>query len=535
MTSASLTRPTHPTTTTPSSGEYWFDSGAADRVVLFFERYLRHIKGQWAGQPFVLHDWQRDQIIRPLFGWKRPDGTRRYRTAYIEVPRKNGKSTLSAGIALYLLYGDREPGAEVYSAAGDRDQAAIVFDAAKQMVEVSRALSKRGDVYKRTIVYPKLRSFYKVLSADVPTKHGLNAHGIIFDELHVQRTRDLYDTMTTSTGSRRQPVTVLITTAGVDQTSICYEMHDYADKVIRGVIADDTFLGLIYAAEKTEDWQDPTTWAKANPGLGLTVSEDYLATEARKAAEIPAYQNTFRRLHLNQWTQQVDRWIDLTLWDTQAASVPEDALAGRTCYGGLDLASVSDLVAWVMVFPREDDIEAIDVLARFWCPEAKLHDTTNRYRDQYQAWARAGYLKTTPGDAIDYAFVRKQILEDGSRFRIVDLNVDRLFQAHQLSMELISEGMKVVGMGMGFLSMAAPMKEFERLLLSQKVHHGGNPVLRWMADNVAVKQDPAGNLKPDKAASQGKIDGIVALVESIDRAQRHRIGSVYDRRGLTIV
>lgn len=528
------------TKTTPSSAQAaageWFDDAAADRVVEFFERYLRHIKGEWAGQPFVLLPWQRDEIVRPLFGWKRADGTRKYRTAYIEIPRKNGKSTLAAGIALYLLFADGEAGAEVYSVAADRDQAAIVFDGAKQMVEASRPLGRRSEVYRRSIVYPKLHSSYKVLSADVRTKHGKNAHAVIFDELHAQPNRNLFDVMTTSTGARRQPLLVATTTAGYDRESICWEQHEYADKLLRGVIEDPSYFAYIAGADQAENWQDRETWRRANPSFGVTVKEDYLAQEARRAAEMPAYQNTFRRLHLDQWTQQATRWVDIELWNKNAGpKINEKALVGRTCYGGLDLAAVSDIVAWVMVFPTEGDPDELTVLPRFWAPEARLTDTRNRYRDQYQVWARDGWLKTTPGDAIDYAFVKQQILEDARTFRLVDLNIDRLFQAHQLAMELQGEGLQVVGMGMGFLSMAAPMVEFQRLLLMGKVHHGGNPLLRWMADNLAVKQDPAGNMKPDKAQSQGKIDGIVGFLQAEERWMRHRVGSVYDRRGVRSV
>lgn len=516
------------------TGEFWFDEAAADRAVEFFERFLVHVKGRWAGCRFELMPWQRDDIIRPLFGWKRNDGTRRYRIAYIEIPRKNGKSSLAAGIALYLLFADNEPGAEIYSAAADREQAAIVFETAKAMVEASPALRRRCEIYKRSIVVPATGSSYKVLSADAKTKHGFNAHGVIFDELHVQPNRELWDTLTTATGAREQPLVVAITTAGYDRNSVCWEQHEYAEKVLKGVIDDPSYFAYIAAADKEDDWRDPKVWAKANPGLGVTVRLEYLKQEAKRAEEVPAYQNTFRRLHLNQWVQQQSRWIDIALWDEQGGLVVEEKLAGRTCYGGLDLSSVSDLTAWVLVFPRDDDPEEVDVLARFWCPEAQLSNSQNRYRDQYRAWAKAGYITPTPGDAIDYGFVKRQILEDAKRFRLVDLNIDQLFQAHQLAMELAEEGLTVVGMGQGFRSMAAPMKELERRLLARKIHHGGNPVLRFMADSVVVKQDAAGNLKPDKANSQARIDGIVALVMALDRAMRHKKpkGSVYEERGL---
>lgn len=503
----------------------------ADLAVQFFHA-LRQTKGKWAGQPLDLLPWQ-EEIIRALFGTLRPDGKRQYRTAYIEVPRKAGKSTLSAAIALYLLF-EGEPGAEVYSAAADREQARIVFEQAKAMVESSPELSRYAETYRNAIAVPALNASYKVLSADAPTKHGLNAHGIVFDELHAQPNRELWDVLTTSTGAREQPLVVAITTAGYDRESICYELHDYAQKVASGVIDDPSFYPVIFAADDGDEWDDPATWHKANPSLGTTVQEEFYLSEARRAKEMPAYQNTFRRLYLNQWTQQATRWIDLNLWDENGGTISEVALRGRTCYGGLDLAAVSDLTAWVMAFPRDDDPEMVDLLCRFWCPEKRLSDSSNRYRDQYRQWAREGYLTVTPGDATDYAYVREQVLADATQFRIVDLNVDRLFQAHQLATELENEGMTVFGMGQGFLSMATPVAEFHRRLLNRKINHGNNPVLRWMADGVVVKQDPAGNLKPDKASSQSKIDGIVAAIMALDRQMRHMSDrkSVYATRGM---
>jgi phage terminase large subunit-like protein len=332
---------------------------------------------------------------------------------------------------------------------------------------------------------------------------------------------------------------VEITTAGYDRESICWQHHEYSRQVLEGTIQDDTWFAYIAAADEqdAERWLDPAVWAMANPNLGVSVKPDDLQRKAEKAQHLPAAQNAFMRLHLNIWTQQSDRWIDVALWDANdLRPVAAEALAGRECYGGLDLANVSDMIAWVMVFPREDDRETVDVLARFWCPEARLTDSSNRYREQYQAWARDGWLAVTPGDAVDYAFIRKQVIEDASTFRLVDMNVDRLFQGYQLSQELMDEGIAVFGMGQGFLSMAVPMKEFERRLLGHKLNHGGNPVLRWMAGNVAVRQDPAGNLKPDKAASEGKIDGIVSEVMALDRAMRRDDDrSVYEDRGILLI
>lgn len=502
-------------------GLQW-NPGAAEDAIGFFH-YLRHSKGEWAGTPFDLQGWQQF-IIGSLFGWKRADGLRRFRTAYNEVARKNGKSTLAAGVGLHLFIADREPGSEVYTAATKRDQARIVHSESVRMVKRSPSLRQVVGIHKDNLFVESTASFYRPLGADADTLDGLNPYALLIDELHAHKQRALWDVLETATGSRRQPMLFAVTTAGTDRLSVCYEQHTYAEQILRGTVQDDSYFAYIAAMDEGDDWTSEAAWQKANPNYGISVKPDDMRTLCLQAQRMPAKQNAFKRLRLNVWTQQVTRWIDLGLWDRQAGMVDEAALRGRRCHGGLDLAAVSDLVAWVMVFPNADDPEngPVDVLPRFWCPEARLHADDNRYREQYQAWKRAGVLETTPGNAIDYGFVRKRILEDATRFQLVDLNVDRLFNAHQLSQELINEGLQVVAMGMGFLSMAAPMREFERLLLAEQIRHGGHPVLRWMADNLAVREDPAGNFKPDKRESQGKIDGIVALVMAIDRAQRHR-------------
>ena len=498
---------------------------AAEPGVRFIES-LSHTKGRWAGNPFKLTKWQRQDIIEPLFGTLNADGTRQYQTAYIELPRKNGKSELASAIALKLLFTDREEGAEIYIGAADRDQASLVFDVAAEMTRRNPDLKRRAKIVPSTkrIIALKTRSFLRAIPADVAGSFGFDAHGIIADELHAWPKRDLWDALTTSTGSRRQPLVVAITTAGYDRNSICWEQHEYARQVLSGTVRDPSFFAYIRAAGEDEDWTDEKVWKACNPALGDFRSIREMRQLARRAKVVPALQNTFRRLYLNQWTHQATRWLDLDLWDSQPGVMSEEALRGRECYGGLDLSTVKDLAAWVMIFPRDDDKEMVDVVARFWCPEDRLTDSENRYRDSYQVWARQGWLTTTPGNAIDYAFIRERVLEDVATFALVDINVDRLFQGHQIAMELAEElgPNRVFGMGQGFLSMAMPTNELERRLLSHKICHGGNSVLRWMADNVAVKQDPAGNHKPDKVASEGKIDGIVALIMALEREMKHR-------------
>ena len=503
-----------------SKDGYWFDESAAKHVVTFFERYLQHIKGKWGGSSFELMPWQRDDIIRPLFGWKRTDGTRKYRTAYIEIPRKNGKSSLCAGLALYLLLADGEQGGEVYSAAVDRAQAAIVFEAAKQMLVASPALRNRAQPYKRSIVVLGTASKYEVLSADAPSKHGLNASGIVFDELHAQPNRELWDVLTTSTGAREQPLVIAITTAGYDRNSICWEQHEYARRVQSGVIDDPSFFSYIVAADEEDDWRDPKVWAKANPSLGVTITKEYLETEAKRAMEVPAYQNTFRRLHLNQWTQQESRALDIAAWDASAGLVLPERLKGRACFGGLDLASTTDIAALTILFP---DADGYEVLPFFWIPEENMREREARDRVPYSTWVRQGFVAATPGNVIDYAAIRQKINALGGIYNIREIGHDP-WNATQVALELDGDGFKMIPIRQGFQSMSPPTKELLRLVMAKKLTHGGNPVLRWMADNLAVKQSPEGNVKPDKDKSMAKIDGIVALIMAIDRATRHQEG-----------
>lgn len=510
---------------TSDGDEFWFDEEAADRACRFFSSCLTHAKGELQGQPLELAEWEAQRIVRPLFGWKRADGTRRYRKVYVEVPRKNNKSTLCAGIALYLLHADREPGAEVYSAAGDRDQAAVVFDVARQMVNQSPALKLRTEVYRRSMVHLESASSYRVLSADAFTKHGLNAHGIVVDEVHVQRNRELIDVLSTSTGSRRQPVEVYITTAGYDKRTICWELHDYAERVARGIIHDPYFLPVIYAADPKDDWTDERVWAKANPGLGKSIKLEYLRAECKKALEIKAYENTFKRLHLNIWTAQENRWLQVeSAWDPCGTQpVPSlEALKGRRAWLGVDLSSTVDLTALVALVEAPTSPVSYDVVPFFFVPEARIELRAKRDRVPYDQWRDQGLIVATEGDVVDYEAVRLKARELGEILDVQEVAIDR-WNSTGLQAQLAGDGLQVAQFGQGFASMSAPTKELERMLLSKLLRHGGNPVLRWMADNVAVNQDPAGNIKPAKDKSTERIDGIVALVMAIGRALANEV------------
>jgi phage terminase large subunit-like protein len=529
-----------------------FDPIKAEQAIEFFS-YLKHSKGEWAGQHFRLEPWQ-IFIVWALFGWLRLDGSRRFRTAYIEIPRKNGKSSMGAGIGLKLAFADDEPGAEVYSAATKKDQALIVHSEATRMVRATPELADLIQIYKNSLSRLDTHQKYEPLGSDEDTTDGLNVHGAVVDELHAHKTRGLFDLMETGTSARRQPLLFIITTAGTDQSeaSVCWEQHVYGEQVVRQ-IKDDSFFAFISAMDESDKnrWADERVWYKANPNLGVSKKLDYMREQAKKAKNMPSKLNSFLRLDLNCWTQQVTRWIDLLVWDANAGPpIDEAALQGRPCYGGLDLSSVSDLTAWVLLFPDPIVPDRVTILPRLWCPEARLLDELdepseqepgrrtdrrrNRYREQYQAWARDGWLRTTPGNAIDYETIEAQIVADAQTFHVQEVSIDRLFQGYQLAMRLQEQhGLTVAACGMGFLSMAGPCAEFERRLLQHQLHHGGHPVLRWMANNVAVREDPAGNKKPDKASSQGKIDGIVGILLALDRVMRHHTTtSVYESRGL---
>ena len=511
----------------------WFDDEAADRVVEFFTM-LRHHKGEWGGRPFELADWQRDDILRPLFGWKRTDGTRRFRYAYIEVPRKNGKSTLAAGLGLYLTVADGEHGAEVYSAATKKDQARIVWGDAVEMVKGSPELNQFCVTFRNNINVVRTASRFEPLSADYNTLDGLNPHGVIMDELHAHRDRKVWDVMTTAMGARRQPLTVSITTAGVYRPeSIGWEQHQHAVQVLEGTIEDDGFFAYIAAAEPDDDWTDPRTWVKANPNLGVSLKMDYMAEQCERATRTPSFVNTFLRLHLNIWTSQVTRWLDMDDWNACGSESEPADLMGLACFGGLDLASTVDIAAFGLVFPDVDGW--YDVLMRFWVPEERIVERSNRDRVPYDAWARDGWITPTEGNVIDYDVIRRDINDLAREYKIVEIAFDR-WGAAQITTQLDGDGLTVVPMGQGFASMSAPSKELETLVMGHKLAHGGNPVLRWMASNVATEQDAAGNIKPSKSKSTERIDGLVGLVMALDRATRHRDdANVYSGEGLLVV
>ena len=476
-------------------------------AVRFFEKHLTHAKGELGGKPFLLEPWQRD-YLRALFAEE--NGRRKVRTSLLALPRKNGKSTLAAGIALRCLL-EPEPGAEVYSCAASRDQARLVFDTARIAVEQSPTLSQQLKVYRNAIVRESNHATYKSLSAEAGLQHGLSAHAVIFDELHVSN-REMWEVMLSSQGARRNPLTVALTTAGYDRKSVCWEVWKYAEAVRDGAIKDPSFLPMIYAADPAADWKDERTWAAANPNLGVSVKLDFLRSECARAIEMPTYENTFRQLYLNQWTEQDTRWLRMDHWAQGNGSCPVD-LAGRECWAGLDLATTFDTTALVLLFPLDDGTFWCE--PHFWIPSENAHQRERRDKVPYLTWQRQGHLKMTDGNVTDFEVVRRDIVNLASKYRIRGIGLDP-WNSAQIGQQLQGDGLPMQHFRQGYGSLSGPSKQLENWVVAGKLLHGGHPVLAWQASNVAIQQDSAaGNIKPSKAKSTERIDGIVSLVMAI--------------------
>jgi phage terminase large subunit-like protein len=496
----------------------WFDLEAGQRVVDFVERFCRHHEGELAGQLVVLEEWQR-QTYRAVFGWMRADQTRRYRTAYIEIPRKNGKSVEGSATGLYLTVADGEGGAQVYSAATKKDQAKIVHDGATKMVKASADLKRFAKTFRNNISCERLGSKFEPLGADSSTLDGLNTHGLIEDETHAHTDRHVHDVIVTSMGARRQPLAFIITTAGVyDPESIGWELHERAVQVLEGALEDDTFFAFIAAADEGDDFTDPAVWAKANPNLGVSLKYDYMAEQCARAKTTPSYLNTFLRYHLNVWTQQRERWIPVESWNACERVVDPKTLKGSRCWAGLDLSAKLDLTALVLCFPVDG---GFDFLYRFFCPQDTIAERSKKDRVPYDAWARDGWLTATPGNVVDYEFPKAALREFAKEYVIEEVAFDP-WNATQTATDLQTDGLTCVEFRQGFASMSEPSKEFEKIVVAKQCGHltptGINPVMRWMLSNVAVKRDPADNIKPDKSRASGRIDGVVGSIMALGRA-----------------
>lgn len=514
-----------------------FDMDRAMHAVNFIEQ-LKHTKGKWYNEPFALLDWQRD-IVMDLFGVIKADGNRQFTTGYIEVPKKSGKTELAAAIALYMFIADGEYGAEIYSCAADRAQAGLVYNVAIAMIMLCPPLMRRMKILdsQKRVVYSQTNSFYQVLSSESYSKHGINPHAVIYDEMHVADRAMANVMLHGAADARSQPLNFLITTAGNDRHSIGYELHQKAEDILEGRKTDYSFYPVIYGAKEEEDWTSPKVWKKANPSLNVTVLLEKMELACESARQNPAEENLFRQLRLNQWVKQSVRWMPMALWDECAFPVDREALKGRQCYGGLDLSQTKDITAFVLVFPPLDENGKHVILPFFWIPEDNLKTRVAQDHVPYDIWEQEGYIKTTEGNVIHYGYIEQFIEELGRKFEIREIAFDR-WGAVQMVQNLEGLGFTVVPFGQGFKDMSPATKELMRLTLETKLAHGGHPVLRWMVDNIFVRTDPAGNIKPDKEKSTEKIDGAVATIMALDRATRHGANSgesVYAERGILIL
>lgn len=506
----------------------YFDKKAAMRAIRFIEK-LKHTKGEWAGQRFRLEPWQQF-VLWNIFGWKNADGTRRFRYAYIEIARKNGKTALSAGIGLYMLFADGESRPEVYSAATVKDQAKICFSDAVEIVKATD-LKNYLTPYRNSIVYELKGGMMKPLSSDYGTHDGLNPSCGIIDEFHAHKDSGMFDVIKSAFGARRQPLMFIITTAGFDKSGVCYAYRENVIKVLRGVNEDDSLFGIIYTLDDKSEWDDPKMWIKANPNLGVSLSADYLADQVKDAKNRPEAVRNVMTKNVDLWVDAERTWILDDVWQKCIGTTAPADLKGCACWSGLDLSNVSDITAYVLLFHENDRFQ---LLPHFWIPEEKMLEKIRKENINYDKWAAEGYVTVTPGNVIDYDFVKADILRIVADYDLRTSAYDR-WNSSQTIIDLQNEGMECNPFGQGYGSMSAPTKEFEKLVLTGKIEHFGNPVLRWMLASTLVKTDPAGNIKPDKEKSTQKIDGIVASIMALGEwmtAQADDESNPYENRGL---
>lgn len=502
---------------------YFYDATAARRVVRFIERYCVHVEdgiNTRQGDPVRLHWWQKRMLMR-FFGWKRiSDKRRRYKTLFVEIPRKNGKTSLAAWVLLYLLFADGERGAQIGVAASDTDQAQIIFDICKTIVESSPKLRSKAKPYKRSIFVKDTRSVLRIFSGRPKGKHGKNLHALVVDELHEQPNRLLVDALKTSNIARRQPVELYLTTAGDDPNTICYEMHDYAIKVRDGHVKDDSFMPQIFSVDTSknaEAWKDERLWYAANPNLGVTFEIQKMREDFELAAQVPAFENTFKRLRLNIWTEQEHRAIPMDRWRACVHLRPKEDLRRKDCFLGLDIAATTDIAAGVLVFPPFGERTYYDTLSFFWYPQMNIGERRKRNKADLTPWADKGHIKFTEGNVIDQDVIRSDIKALNKIYRIREVAIDR-WNSVQLQTQLAGDGFTVVPFGQGYGSMTDPTKHLIGLILQRKLNHDANPVLEWMASNFAVETNHSGDIKPSKKKAREKIDGIVALIMGLSRA-----------------
>jgi len=526
------------------AGGAYFDPERVDRVVDVFRR-LRHTQGKWSGRPIELRAWQIAYLIGPTYGWvrKNADGivVRIIRAQYLDIPRKNAKTTIGGGQCIYLTCADGEPGAQVFALASRKDQARFCFDPVRQLATQAPDLKGHVKPLRDRIIHQRTGSYFAVMSSAGDAMHGASPHAAFVDEVHVHKTRDLMDAVESGTGARAQPLIMYATTADEGTPHTPYTLlRQYCEQIAAGTVRDESFYGVVFGVEESDDPFVEETWLRANPGCaaGDSPTLEFLQAEATKAQQSPAHLARFQRLHLGIRTKQSSRFFTLAEWDRSAGMVRPDQLVGATAYGGLDLGSTSDLTSLCWVFPRAP---GHDVLWRFWVPEARIQDLDRRTAGSASVWVRQGWLHTTDGNVTDYEAVKAQILRDLGEFQVLELAYDP-WNATDLVNRLVAEGAPMVQVRQGYGSLSAPLKEVKRLLAESTtaqpmLRHGGNPVARWMVDNLAVAMDAAGNVKPDKANASEKIDGVSALVTAMARAMHHQPPrrSAYESGGLVVV
>ncbi len=517
------------------AGDCRFDWRVACEKIRFFHDRLTHVKGEKARQPFILEVWQIG-VIANLFGWLRPDGMRRFRQLFLFVPRKNGKSPLAAGLLLAIL-DEGEPGAEIYGAAAEYGQASLVFSHARGMVMQNDELDEKYKIYNgqaKAITTRDGLASYRVVSAEASTKHGFNTSAYVIDEVHALPDRELVDVLDTSTGARRQPLKLYITTSDFEREgSICNELHSYACKVRDGVLSDPEFLPVIYEARHSDDWEDREVWRLANPNLGVSLNMDYLEGQYKKAISTPTFLNTFKRLHLNVRTEQEQVWIPIAEWDACGGGVDAAALAGKPCWCGLDLGSTRDTTAFVMVFPDGEGEDATyRVIPHIFIPRDNAHERERLDRVPYLTWARQGYLHLTPGNVTDYSWVRAKIVEMAGLYDVQGIAYDPWNAMETVSRLQDENGLTMVLTRQGYPTLSGPSKMFERIVYSRKLAHGGHPVLRWQLINTSVVSDVNANIRPDKSGGErNRIDTVVATIMALSLAMvRTDTKSVYRKR-----
>ena len=507
---------------------WYFDRKAAIRAIGFIEK-LKHTKGKWAGQRFKLESWQQF-ILWNIFGWMKADGTRRFRYVYVEIARKNGKTALSAGIGLYMLFADGEARPEVYSAATVKDQARICFSDAVEIVKKTD-LKNYLSPYRNSIVYELKGGTMKPLSSDYGTHDGLNPSCGIIDEFHAHKDSGMFDVIKSAFGARRQPLMFIITTAGFNKNGACYAYRSNVIKILQGINEDDSLFGIIYTLDSKEEWDNPKMWIKSNPNLGVSVFPEYLADQVNDAKNRPEAVRNVMTKNVNLWVDAEKTWILDDMWQKCIGTTDIKSLRGCKCWGGLDLSNVSDITAFVLLFHEN---EKFQLLPFFWIPEEKMLEKIRKENINYDKWSSLGFVKVTAGNVLDYDFVKADILQIVEIYDLQSTAYDR-WNASQTIIDLQNEGMECSPFGQGYGSMGAPTKEFEKMVLTEKIEHFGNPVLRWMMASTVVKTDPAGNIKPDKEKSSQKIDGIVASIMALGEwmtAQAEEDNNPYNQRGM---